>query len=72
MHAFTYHRALTPPARGFEPGIDALPEYVALEFGQGSEDMEVSLPLGVVVSIFSVSECNSTPRSWSKAVVSIS
>src|SRR5882672_11059869 len=30
----------------------------------------VSVPLGVVVLIFSARQCNATPRSWNRAVVS--
>src|SRR4029077_10804774 len=59
-----------PPPRGFKSSIDALPQYIALEFSERGEDMKRELAgrrRGVDVFL---SEWNSTSRSLRKAAVS--
>jgi hypothetical protein len=61
----------SPRASGLETGVDPLAQYVALKF-RGGKDMKGQLAARRVVLMSSVREGNSTPRSLSRTVVSIS
>src|SRR6185437_16531840 len=62
-----------PAARGGggEPRHCALFDEIALESGQSAEDMEISRPPGVAVSIFSVSERRPMRRAFKWVTVSM-
>ena len=74
MPAFLRIKQLRPAAfasarsRRGEPGLGSLAHQGALELCQSREQM---LPLIVLVSIPSLSERSSTPRSWSERISTI-